>query len=101
MARGKTVVLKTKEFATQLLATAFFKQMLNSYKPGDRVSDDDAEHLVELLKRHSEYESKLGCGIDHFEVMFADYSSQCFGVIRIDGTQDNFSYKHCIDQRPR
>lgn len=73
--------------------------MLNRYRPSDTVSPADATDLAELLKRHSEYEAKLGGGIDHFEVMKAEYGTQCFRIVRLDGTSDDFSYPHCITGR--
>lgn len=98
MARGNRVELETIEFDNKSLALAFFKAMLNEYIPGDRVSDTDAPHLNALFKRHADYESKVGCGIDHFGVMPGDYGTQCFCVIRKDGTKEGFSYIRCVNQ---
>jgi hypothetical protein len=40
---------------------------------------------------------KVGLGIDHFSVMWAEGGGgKCFCVIRGDGTQIDFSYRHCI-----
>ena len=71
--------------------------MLNRYRPKQRVSEEDASHLAALLTRHSEYQEKVGIGIDHFEVMSADFRTQCFRIVRTDGTGVDFSYRHCID----
>lgn len=98
MARGKRVELETIEFDNKTIALEFFKAMLNLYIPGDRVSDGDTIHLGALLKRHADYESKIGCGIDHFGVMPGDYGTQCFCVIRQDGTKEGFSYIRCVNQ---
>lgn len=70
--------------------------MLYSYRPKQRVSDNDAVHLAALLERHSEYEEKVGIGIDHFEVMHAEYGTRCFRIVRADGTGVDFSFHHCI-----
>lgn len=96
MARGKPVVLETRTFATRLAATEHFGTMLDGYQPGDRVSDSDAAELASLLNRHPECDEKIGCGVDHFEVQIADYSTQCFRVVRTDGTWARFSYHACI-----
>jgi len=96
MSRGKPVVLDTRWFANQKEATVYFREMLRRYRPKQRVSDQDAADLAALLKRHSEFEEKVGVGIDHFEVMRADYGTQCFRVVRKDGTGADFSYPHCI-----
>ena len=96
MARAKPVVLKTRTFNSRKDATAFFQGMLNRYRPKQRVSDEDTLHLAALLEGHSAYEEKVGVGIDHFEVMRADYGTHCFRIVRIDGTGVDFSFHHCI-----
>jgi hypothetical protein len=97
MARGKRVDLATgRSFNTMGEATEFFKAILNSYVPGDSVSDEDGYELTGLLERHREYDKKISCGIDHFEVMSAEYGTQCFLIVRTDGSKTDFSYRHCI-----
>ena len=73
--------------------------MLNKYRPKQRVLESDAADLAALLQRHSEYENKVGVGIDYFEVMSAEFGTQCFRVVRVDGTGEDFSYSHCIAGR--
>jgi hypothetical protein len=92
----KGVDLATISFPTRHLAKKFFGEMLNRYRPGDLVNAEDARHLAALLARHTEHDEKVGCGVDHFEVVWADYGTQCFHVVRLDGTARNFSYHHCI-----
>ncbi|SEH25739.1 Protein of unknown function [Methylobacterium sp. 275MFSha3.1] len=96
MARGKPVVLPSRTFPNQLSASDHFKSMLKRYKPGDRVSDADAAELSGLFQRHPEYDERSGPGVDHFEVQSADYGSQCFRAVRVDGTWARFSYKKCV-----
>lgn len=96
MGRKKPVILSTRTFSTQGAASKFFSDMLHRYTPGDRVSDVDAADLASVLERHPDRDEKVGVGIDHFEVQAADYSSQCFRVVRTDGTWARFSYKPCI-----
>lgn len=73
--------------------------MLNRYIPGERISPEDATHLGSLFKRHPEYSTKVGSGIDYFEVMPADYGTQCFCGVRTDGSKEGFSYIKCVTQR--
>src|SRR6202035_908017 len=96
MARGKPVVLSTRAFPTMGKAHEFFSEMLHRYKPGDRVSVADASDLTCLLDRHPDRDEKVDVGIDHFEVHSADFGSQCFRVVRTNGTWARFSYKACI-----
>jgi len=99
MGRGKPIILETKIFDTQSQAMAFFKEMLNRYIPGERVADSDSMHLASFFKRHPEFQIKQGTGVSHFEVRPGDYGSQCFCVVRMDGTKERFSYKRCVTQR--
>ena len=98
-ARSKPVELATRSFDKQGDATLFFKTMLNHYRPGERVSDDDGLDVVALLERHTEYVMKVGCGVDHFEVVMTEHGTQCFRIVRVDGSGTDFSYPHCISQR--
>jgi len=96
MARGIPVDIGTQIFAKKGDASGFFKSMLAKYQPGDRVNDQDAAHLQGLLAHHEDGKEKIGSGVDHFEVMAAEFGSQCFCVVRTDGSRDDFSYHHCI-----
>jgi hypothetical protein len=93
---AKPFDIDTRSFKKTGDARAFFSAMLNSYRPGERVSDTDAADLAALLKRHTEYATKIGGGIDHFGVMENIHDTQSFEIIRVDGTRDDFSYVHCI-----
>lgn len=70
--------------------------MLNRYRPGERVSDEDGLDVAALLERHTEYIAKVGCGVSHFQVMMTEHGTQCFRIIRTDGSGTDFSYPHCI-----
>lgn len=96
MGRAKPVVLSTMTFTRQGDAQLFFGKMLQGYKPGDRVGASDEIHLRDLLERHPDATMKIGAGIDRFEVQEADYDTQCFRVVRIDGTWERFSYHVCV-----
>lgn len=96
MGRGKPVVLSNRTFATRTAAHEHFSAMLKRYHPNERVSDVDAKELESLLQRHPRAKEKIGLGVDHFEVQAADFSTQCFRVVRPDGTWARFSYKTCI-----
>jgi hypothetical protein len=93
---GKPVVLSTRTFVNRGEATTHFREMLNRYGPGDRVTDDDAADLASLLERHPDRDEKIGPGISHFEVQLADFNTRCFRVVKKDGAWARFSYYACI-----
>jgi Protein of unknown function (DUF3223) len=89
-------VLVTRFFDSRQEATAYFRTLLHRYCPKQRVSDVDGADLEALLKRHAEYQEKVVVGIAHFEVMSAEFGTECFRPVRVDGTGEAFSYLHCI-----
>ena len=100
MPRGKPVVLDGRSFGTRQDALAYFKAMLARYRPEDTVDDADSIDLRSLLQRHPEHAEKAGVGIDHFEVMSADYGTKCFAVVQRNGTRIDFSYVVCVNNDP-
>lgn len=100
MSRGKRrpVDLGVIKFAKMGDAREHFHRMLQSYQPGDVVGAEDGAQLAELLKRHPDCAAKVGVGIAQFEVIEADFGSQCFAVRRVDGSFEDFSYKTCITE---
>ena len=100
MARGNPIELATCRFPTQAIATTFFKDMLRRYHPEERVNEEDALHLAALLERHDEYKEKVGCGVAYFSIMMTEHGTPCFRINRTDGTGTDFSYRHCVTQRP-
>jgi hypothetical protein len=93
---GKPFVIDTRSFEKKGDARIFFKEMLNRYQVGEVVNKADDADLRALLKHHTEYQAKIGMGVAHFEVMANLYGTQCFKLVRTDGTQEDFSYVHCI-----
>jgi hypothetical protein len=83
-------------FAKKGDALKYLQVMLQRYAPGDRVTDEDAVILRDALLRHPDSAAKIGEGVDHFVVRSAEYRTQCFWAVRIDGTTDRFSYRSCV-----
>ena len=99
MGKGKPVIIESRSFDNQSQAHAFFREMLNRYVPGEKVSPDDSVHLSGLFKRHPSYTEKVGPGVEYFEIMPADYGTQCFCAVLTNGNKEGFSYQKCVTQR--
>jgi hypothetical protein len=93
---SKPFNIATRAFVKKGDAMEFFRAMLNRYRPGDIVNAADSSDLAALLKHHSEYPTKLGGGVAQFEVIVNIFKTQSFEIVRVDGSRDDFSYKHCI-----
>lgn len=105
MGRTRKIALETRTFDKAGDATSFFRDMLNRYQIGERVSDADAADLTALLERHDERDDKIGIGIAHFEVRTPpddtpQFSQKCFWIARADGTAIDFSFVHCLAPKP-
>jgi len=102
MGKARQIVIDTRTFAKAGDATVFFREMLNRYLVGQRVSEADSRDLTALLKRHHEVSEKVGVGISFFKVDDAPepYSGKCFWIVRIDKTEIDFSYPHCLKASP-
>lgn len=78
MGKAIPVDLGVVSFKSRSKARVHFQGILQSYSVGDRVSEEHGRQLVELLKLHPEAASKIGSGVSHFEVLGADFDTQCF-----------------------
>ena len=102
MGKARKIVLETRRFEKAGDASVFFSKMLNRYDVGDQVSDADSLDLHALLKRHDEKDEKLGSGVARFEVDSApdNFAGKCFWLVRSDGSRIDFSFKHCLLEKP-
>lgn len=105
MGKARKISLSTRVFDKAGDATVFFKDMLNRYKIGERVSAEDAVELSALLDRHDERVEKIGIGVAGFEVNappkdVPQFSERCFWIIRKDDTKIDFSIGHCLKPQP-
>jgi hypothetical protein len=96
MGKAQPVEIAGHQFERKSDALAFMKVLLNRYRPGDTVSAADGSFLTEALKRHPEANAEIGAGVREFEVRSADYGTQCFWILRTDGSAERFSYKNCV-----
>ena len=96
MAKAQPVRIGGYQFDRKSDALSFLRVMLNSCRPGATVNDEDGAFLLEALKRHPEAITKIGCGVKCFEVRSADYGTQCFWILRLDGSEERFSYRSCV-----
>lgn len=62
------------------------------------VELDAAEHsfLLALLGRHPNAAKKIGPGVRAFRVTASLYGNRCFEILRVDGTETDFSYLKCV-----
>lgn len=94
-------IINNNSFKTQHEIKNFIKDLFikNGYGKANPITHN---FLLELIKRHPDYESKTGLGIDYFTISKNPYSRQnCFHLTftRIDGSTDDISYNLCIKSK--
>jgi hypothetical protein len=60
------------------------------------LTNDDTIFLINLLSMHPAAADKIGVGIEHFEVRINRYNQKCFWLIRVDGSETDFSFLKCV-----
>lgn len=99
MAKRQTFNIKDQTFQTKAEFKDFVKVILNKYEINKAIGTADLQFISELLKRHPEYDKKVGNGIKAIVIkMDGNWGkTRCFHIQRIDGTETDFSYINCID----
>jgi len=102
MGKRRSIQIDTRLFEKAGDGSRFFSDMLSRYSIGQVVSQTDALDLAALLKRHHEFDEKVGVGIAHFDVAAPPdgHDGQCFWILRTDRSRVAFSFKHCLETRP-
>lgn len=93
---ARPVIFGDYHFKTKIAATNEARQRVNKYKIGDKLNDDDEIFFESLFTLHSEYTKKIGTGIDYIYVKQDFYNNKCLYIHRIDDTEVDCSWVHCI-----
>lgn len=91
------MIIRNIEFKHKKDALAYFKNIVNSYKPIQTINENDFKDLVELIENHPDKEEKIVCGIKKNQVIEVRYKTKCFELIRKDGSTEVFSYRKRIN----
>ncbi len=99
MAKRQAFFINDKTFKTKTELKDFVKAILNKYELNKAIDTIDLQFISELLKRHPEYDRKIGIGIKAIVVKIDGNwgKTKCFHIQRTDGTETDFSYNNCID----
>jgi len=95
---AKPVRIGTLEFKSQKLALEFIREIRDRYADGESVAGADATILMDLIRLHSEADSKIGTGIVRFSVATdtAYGRTRHFVLHRKDSSSTDFSFLNCI-----
>lgn len=80
---------------TEAMKTLSF--ILNSYEIGDTLSGEHHMIVLDILQYHPKVIDKIGVGIERFFIQESPvWRGRCFGIERIDGSQEDFSFNKCL-----
>jgi len=96
MARSKPLTIAGKSFETQKAANFFIQELLNSQPLKVTIPGPHHSFLMALISRHPHATEKIGSGVKHFTVEYAQHGTRCFYATRVDGTRTDFSYFKCV-----
>lgn len=96
--------INKKEYKSKSKVKDYFQKILKTNKVGNKLPKAKFEDVLALLKYHTDAENKIGCGVKyittkHPEGMLTEFMQRDvhFNIIRVDGTEEDFSYNNCIN----
>lgn len=93
---AKPIAFGTYQFRTKKSATEEARRRISQYETGDRLNTEDENFFASLFTLHSELPEKIGAGIDHIKVERDFHGNRCLYIHRIDGSNIDCSWVHCI-----
>jgi hypothetical protein len=93
---AKPIAFGNYQFRTKKSATEEARRRINQYEAGNKLSIDDELFFTSLFTLHSNYKEKKGVGIDHVRVEKDFHNNRCLYIYRIDGSNIDCSWVHCI-----
>lgn len=73
------------------------RAILNNMKDDDKLSDNDADFVKEILKFHQKADEKLKDFTSFVVGPHPEFpKTRCFFVVRKDGSKEDFSVSKCI-----
>lgn len=98
MSRTKSegLLLGPFEFRTKGEAEAAIREVADSADIGNPVIGEAKELILGLLERHPEAARKIGAGVSQVVVRFNAYKKRGFYLLRVDGSETDFSWTKCL-----
>lgn len=98
MRKHQSIVVNGEEFSSKKALQERVRSILHSYRSGNVVNMFDAPFLLSLFSRHPAADQKIGCGVAQIEVRknLVYTHTQCFWIVRVDGTETDISYRECL-----
>lgn len=86
------------QFRTKNEIVEYVRRIFDKYRVGAYLDAGDFSFVMELLRGHSRYALKVGCGISAVRIdLNTEWKAyKMFTLIRVDGSEADVSYRECI-----
>jgi hypothetical protein len=98
MGKSIPVTVGDQFFPTKTALRAHVRGLIDRYSVGSFLDDADLRFCLSLFRFHSEAKAKFGSGVSRVEVRRDQYGNKHFQVHRGDGSSDDISWVHCVEQ---
>jgi hypothetical protein len=98
---AKPIAFGHYQFRTKKSATEEARRRINNYEANDRLNANDEMFFTSLFSLHSEFAEKKGAGINYIKVQRDFHDNRCLYICRIDGSEIDCSWVHCIQPAPQ
>ncbi len=95
----KNYVLNGEFFKSKEAVKRKCREILYRKKVGEPVDTLDFPFLRDLLNHHDNASQKIGCGVVSMYTMMAEQKTQCFALVRTDGSTTDFSFYSCLREK--
>jgi len=97
--QGKKIRLGNEEFDNAKQVSGYLSKALQMTEDGKEVTKEQAAIVVDLLRTyHPKAQEKIGAGVEAVVVKAHPmHGSKCFFVVRKDGSEEDFSFRKCLE----
>lgn len=94
---AKSVVFGDYSFKTKKSVIDYVQSVIGKYSFKECMNEEDVEFFLSLFTLHDEYKEKLGVGVSKLRVDRDFHGNRCICILRIDGSEEGISWRHCIN----
>jgi hypothetical protein len=98
---AKPIAFGNYQFRTKKSATEEARRRISNYEADDRLNAEDEMFFTSLFTLHSEFAEKKGVGISYIKVQRDFHNNRCLYICRVDGSEIDCSWVHCIQPAPQ
>jgi hypothetical protein len=98
MGKRQTYIVNDEVFKTKKELQEHIRNIVKSYKNREKINNQHFIFMLELLKNHPHYQTKIGCGVQAMYIAQNPVYRQnrTFYLVRFDNSETDFSWTECL-----